>query len=62
MRNAVRKSVGVALIGLLGAFALPMLAAGAQTNGSAGSNGVPPDPPGTCTFTVTPNPLAAVPT
>ena len=62
MRNAVRKFVGVALIGLLGAFALPMLAAGAQTNGSTGSNGVPPDPPGACTFDVTPNPVAAVPT
>src|SRR3954470_23123037 len=31
VRNAVQKLVGVALIGLLGAFALPMLAAGAQT-------------------------------
>jgi LPXTG-motif cell wall-anchored protein len=56
--------VGVALIGLLGAFALPMLAAGAQTattNGSAGSGGVPPAPPGTCTFDVTPNPIPGVP-
>ena len=52
VRNAVHKLVGVALIGLLGAFALPMLAAGAQTNGSTGSNGVPPDPPGACTFDV----------
>ena len=62
VRNAVQKLVGVALIGLLGAFALPMLAAGAQTNGSTGSNGVPPDPPGACTFDVTPNPIAAVAT
>jgi LPXTG-motif cell wall-anchored protein len=62
VRNAVHKLVGVAVIGLLGAFALPMLAAGAQTNGSTGSNGVPPDPPGACTFDVTPNPVAAVPT
>ena len=65
VRNAVRKFVGVALIGLLGAFALPMLAAGAQTvttNGSTGTDGVPPDPPGECTFSVTPNPITAVPT
>jgi LPXTG-motif cell wall-anchored protein len=62
VRNAVRKFVGVALVGLLGALALPMLAAGAQTNGSTGENGVPPDPPGACTFNVTPNPVAAVPT
>ena len=36
MRNPVRKFVGVALVGVLGAlFALPMLAAGAQEVGSA---------------------------
>jgi hypothetical protein len=46
VRNAVHKFVGVALIGLLGALALP-LAAGAQTNGSTGSDGMaPPPPPG----------------
>jgi hypothetical protein len=57
----VRKFVGVALMGVLGAlFMLPMLGAGAQTNGSAGSNGVPPDPPGDCNVTsVTPNPVPA---
>jgi LPXTG-motif cell wall-anchored protein len=32
VRNAVRKFVGVALVGLLGALALPVLAAGAQTD------------------------------
>jgi len=49
VRNPVRKFVGVAVLGVLGALvALPMLAAGAQTNGSAGSNGVPPSPPGAC--------------
>jgi len=62
VRNAVQKLVGVALIGLLGAFALPMLAAGAQTNGSTGSDGVQPNPPGTCSFNVTPNPVPGVPT
>jgi hypothetical protein len=53
--------VGVALMGVLSAlFMLPMLGAGAQTNGSAGSNGVPPDPPGDCNVTsVTPNPVPA---
>jgi LPXTG-motif cell wall-anchored protein len=35
-------------------LALPMSVAGAQTNGSSGSNGVPPDPPGACSFSVTP--------
>jgi LPXTG-motif cell wall-anchored protein len=65
VRNAVRKFVGVALVGLLGALALPMLAAGAQTvttNGSTGSDGIPPDPPGVCTFSVAPNPVDAFPT
>jgi LPXTG-motif cell wall-anchored protein len=42
VRMSVRKFVGVALMGLLGALALPMLAAGAQTTG----------PPSTCTFAV----------
>jgi LPXTG-motif cell wall-anchored protein len=62
VRKSVRKFVGVALMALLGVLALPMLAAGAQTNGSTGSDGVPPDPPGACTFDVTPNPVASVPT
>jgi LPXTG-motif cell wall-anchored protein len=62
VRKSVRKCVGVALMALLGVLALPMLAAGAQTNGSTGTDGVPPDPPGTCTFDVTPNPVASVPT
>jgi len=49
VRNPVRKFAGVAAVVLLGALvASPMLAAGAQTNGSTGSNGVPPDPPGAC--------------
>jgi LPXTG-motif cell wall-anchored protein len=52
--------MGVVLIAMLGALALPMLAAGAQTNGSTGSNGVPPDPPGDCNvLSVTPNPVPA---
>jgi LPXTG-motif cell wall-anchored protein len=59
----VRKFVGVALMGVLGAlFALPMLAAGAQTNGSTGTDGVPPAPPGDCVIlSVAPNPVAAFP-
>ena len=62
VRNPVRKFVGVALMAVLGAlFALPMLAAGAQTNGSTGSDGVPPDPPGDCVIlSVTPNPITAL--
>ena len=60
MRSSVRKFMGVVLIAMLGVLALPMLAAGAQTNGSSGSNGVPPDPPGDCNVTsVTPNPVPA---
>jgi LPXTG-motif cell wall-anchored protein len=61
VRNAVRKFMGVALVGVLGAlFAMPMLGAGAQQNGSSGSNGVPPDPPGDCVIlSVTPNPIPA---
>jgi LPXTG-motif cell wall-anchored protein len=57
VRNSVRKILGVALIGVLGAlFAFPMLAAGAQS----GEGGVPPDPPGDCVIlTVTPNPVPA---
>ena len=67
MRNPVRKFVGVALIAVLGVlFALPMVAAGAQTattNGSTGTDGVPPAPPGDCVITsVTPNPVPGVPT
>ena len=47
VRNPVRKFMGMALMGVLGALvALPMLAAGAQTNGSTGTDGVPPAPPG----------------
>jgi LPXTG-motif cell wall-anchored protein len=42
VRNAVRKGVGVALVGLLGALVLPMLAAGAQTT----------EPASDCTFSV----------
>ena len=63
MRSTVRKFVGVALIGVLGAlFAFPMLAASAQTNGSTGTDGVPPDPPGDCVITsVTPNPVPSFP-
>ena len=55
MRNPVRKFVGVAVIGVLGAlFALPMALAGAQTVGA------PPAP--TCTIlSVTPNPVTAFP-
>jgi LPXTG-motif cell wall-anchored protein len=61
VRNPVRKMVGVALMAVLAALALPMLAAGAQTNGSTGSNGVPPDPPGDCVIlSVTPNPITAL--
>jgi LPXTG-motif cell wall-anchored protein len=64
VRNPVRKFMGVALVGVLGAlFALPMLTAGAQTaatNGSAGSNGVNPVAPGACNVTsVTPTPPVA---
>jgi LPXTG-motif cell wall-anchored protein len=61
VRNPVRKMVGVALMAVLAALALPMLAAGAQTNGSTGSDGVPPDPPGDCVIlSVTPNPITAL--
>jgi len=61
VRNPVRKMVGVALMAVLAALALPMLAAGAQTNGSTGSDGVPPPPPGDCTIlSVTPNPITAL--
>jgi LPXTG-motif cell wall-anchored protein len=62
VRNPVRKFLGLIVIGVLGAlFAMPMLVAGAQTNGSTGSNGVPPDPPGDCVvLDVTPNPIPAL--
>ena len=58
MRNPVRKFVGVALMGVLGAlFALPMVAAGAQT---VPGEGAPPTP--TCTIlSVSPNPVTAFP-
>jgi len=51
VRNPVRKFASVALIGVFGAlFALPMLAAGAQTTT------VPAvEPAADCTFSVTPN-------
>lgn len=54
MRNPVRKLMGVALVGVLGAlFAMPMLAAGAAD---------PPAPPGNCVIlSVTPNPVTAFP-
>lgn len=42
MRNPVRKFVGVALMGVLGAFALPMVAAGAQE--FVPGEGPPPTP------------------
>ena len=49
VRNTVRKLMGVAVIGLIGAFvATPMLAAGAQT---IPGEGAPPSP-GDCTFSV----------
>jgi LPXTG-motif cell wall-anchored protein len=56
--------MGMALMGVLGALvALPMLAAGAQTNGSTGTDGVPPAPPGDCVIlSVTPNPVPGFPT
>lgn len=64
MRNPVRKFVGVMVMGVLGAlFAFSMLAASAQTNGSTGTDGVPPAPPGDCTIlSVTPNPVPGFPT
>ncbi len=58
MRNPVRKFVGVALMGAIGAlFALPMVAAGAQTVPGEGA----PEAP-TCTILSTaPNPVTAFP-
>jgi LPXTG-motif cell wall-anchored protein len=52
------------VLGVLGAlFVMPMLAAGAATNGSTGSDGVPPPPPGACVIlAVAPNPVPAFPT
>jgi LPXTG-motif cell wall-anchored protein len=52
------------VLGVLGAlFAMPMFAAGAATNGSTGSDGVPPPPPGACVILSTvPNPVPAFPT
>jgi LPXTG-motif cell wall-anchored protein len=50
VRNPIRRFVGVALMGLLGAlFAMPMLTAGAQQAQAVASD---------CTFSVTPNPSA----
>jgi LPXTG-motif cell wall-anchored protein len=49
VRHPVRKFVGVALIGVLAVFAMPMLAAGAANNSDdAGSGGVDPPSPGLC--------------
>jgi LPXTG-motif cell wall-anchored protein len=64
VRNPVRKFMGVVLMGVLGAlFAFSMVAANAQTNGSTGTDGVPPAPPGDCTIlSVTPNPVPGFPT
>ncbi|HEY3670139.1 MAG TPA: LPXTG cell wall anchor domain-containing protein [Acidimicrobiia bacterium] len=58
MRNPVRKFVGVALMGVLGAlFALPMVAAGAQTVPGEGAPTAP-----TCTIlSTTPNPVTTFP-
>jgi LPXTG-motif cell wall-anchored protein len=53
VRNPVRKFVGVALMGALGAlFAVPMVAAGAQTV---------PEAPGCVILSTTPNPVTAFP-
>ncbi len=54
MRSPVRKLIGVAVVGTLGAlFAMPMLTAGAQTE---------PAPPGDCVIlSVTPNPVPDFP-
>ncbi len=53
MRNSVRKVLGVTLVGLLGAvFAVPMLAAGAQSD----------EPPGDCVIlSLAPNPVDSFP-
>jgi LPXTG-motif cell wall-anchored protein len=58
VRNPVRKFVGVALMGVIGAlFALPMVAAGAQ---EVPGEGAPVAP--TCTIlSTTPNPVTAFP-
>jgi LPXTG-motif cell wall-anchored protein len=53
VRNAVRKFVGVALVGLLGALALPMLAAGAQTDETTTTT-TPIEVGGGCAVTVPP--------
>ena len=57
MRNPVRKFLGAALIGLLGVFVAAPAIAGAQTVPGEGA----PPVPGDCTFSVTPNPVAALP-
>ena len=57
MRNPVRKFLGTALIGLLGVFVAAPAIAGAQTVPGEGA----PPVPGGCTFSVTPNPVAALP-
>jgi LPXTG-motif cell wall-anchored protein len=56
VRNPVRKILGVTLVGMLGAlFAMPMLAAGAQSDAA-------PEPPGDCkVLSLTPNPVDAFP-
>ncbi len=55
MRKSVRRLLGVALIGLVGAFVLAPTLAGAQTPGE----GPAPEPPGDCTY-VAPATVAAL--
>jgi LPXTG-motif cell wall-anchored protein len=57
VRNPVRKFLGAALIGLLGVFVAAPAIAGAQTVPGSGAPAVPGD----CTFSATPNPVAALP-
>jgi LPXTG-motif cell wall-anchored protein len=55
VRNAVRKLIGVAMIGALGAIAAaPMLSASAQEGG-------PPPSPGACSFSVAPTTVDSFP-
>lgn len=60
MRSPVRKLMGVAVIGLLGAlFAAPMVGAGAQE--FIPGEGAPPVPGDCVILSVTPNPVTAFP-
>lgn len=60
MRSPVRKLMGVAVIGLLGAlFASPLLSAGAQE--FVPGEGAPPVPGDCVILSVTPNPVTAFP-